>query len=387
MNKYKLYCTGCGLCVSEKKAEFEQDKKGFSRPIEIDSEWCKNVCPASGTQLKYYDSTKVWGSSQKVFLGWSQNEDIRKKASSGGMLTELATYLLDCDLIDEVIHTCVDPASPTKTITTFSRTREELVDKCGSRYSISHPLDAISNLDSHKRYLFIGKPCDVAVLRNYMDLKPELKTVIKYMFSFFCAGLPSCDAQKLLLNKMGTSIEKCNSLTYRGNGWPGYTTAKDANGREFTLKYAEAWGKTLGRDIMRMCRVCLDGIGELADISCGDAWYLGENGKPDFSENEGRNIVFARSEVGLNILNDALQKGYVTLNEIDGFDEYLRQAQYYQFTRRITMGTKIRTMKALFRPVPNYEMRILNTYEKNATKELKQDIAIGTIKRVIKGKL
>lgn len=387
MNKYKLYCTGCGLCVSEKKTEFENDKKGFSRPVEIDREWCKNVCPASGKQLKYYDTTKVWGASKKVFFGWSRNESIRKKASSGGMLTELASYLLDSNLVDEVIHTCVDPDSPTKTISTFSKTREELENKCGSRYSISHPLEVISNLDLQKRYLFIGKPCDVAALKNYIDLKPELKSVVRYMFSFFCAGLPSCDAQDLLLKKMGTSIDQCKYLNYRGNGWPGYTTARDAEGREYTLEYAEAWGKTLGRDIMRMCRVCLDGIGELADISCGDAWYVGKNGRPDFSENEGRNVVFARSEVGLNILEDALQKGYISLDEIDDYDEYLRKVQYYQFTRRITMRTKIRTMRILFRPVPDYEMSVLDTYEKNASKELKKDIAIGTVKRIIKHKL
>lgn len=41
----------------------------------------------------------------------------------------------------------------------------------------------------------------------------------------------------------------------------------------------------------------------MADISCGDAWYLTQEGKPDFSEHEGCNVVFVRSSAGEDVLN------------------------------------------------------------------------------------
>ena len=49
--------------------------------------------------------------------------------------------------------------------------------------------------------------------------------------SFFCAGLPSIDAQKKLLEEMGCN-SRVVSLRYRGNGWPGYATANLENGKQ-----------------------------------------------------------------------------------------------------------------------------------------------------------
>ena len=134
----------------------------------------------------------------------------------------------------------------------------------------------------NKKYAFIGKPCDVTVLKNFQKLNPIIAEMIPITMSFFCAGLPRIDAQKKLLEEMG-----CNgrvvSLRYRGNGWPGYATVNLENGKQCKMDYNTSWGKILGRDIMKMCRFCLDGIGEMADIACCDVWYLTEDNKPNFT--------------------------------------------------------------------------------------------------------
>ena len=59
----------------------------------------------------------------------------------------------------------------------------------------------------NKKYAFIGKPCDVTVLKNFQKLNPIIAEVIPITMSFFCAGLPSIDAQKKLLEEMGLFVE------------------------------------------------------------------------------------------------------------------------------------------------------------------------------------
>lgn len=115
-----------------------------------------------------------------------------------------------------------------------------------------------------------------------MVIKPQLKETIPYLFSFFCMGLPSESAQIKLLKKL--ECKECKSLDYRGNGWPGFATAIDKDSKVHQITYDESWGEILGRDLMPVCKFCIDGIGEMADIACGDAWYLTSENTPDFSE-------------------------------------------------------------------------------------------------------
>lgn len=380
------YCIGCGLCESIGISKLEIDSRGFSHPCQSNADILRKICPSVGIHTNVMNKDNVWGQCLEVCIGWSNNPQVRMKASSGGVLTELAAYMLENHYVDEIMHTAVDETNPTKTITVFSKTRAELESRCGSRYSISHPLNRISEIDFGKKYLFIGKPCDVIALRNYCELEPKMKKAIPYMFSFFCAGLPSNEAQNQLLQKMGTSYDECKSLVYRGNGWPGYATAVSNTGQVSKLEYRQAWGKTLGRDIMKACRVCLDGIGEMADISCGDAWYMNEDGTPDFSEHEGRNIIFARNIEGLEILHSAINDGVIYSEKIADYDTYLRKIQMYQYERKATMQTKLRILRLFGKKPPKYNSKVLKSYSKTIDGRKKRLIALGTIKRVFQGK-
>ena len=380
------YCTGCGLCEAIGISRLENDSRGFSHPCQADAEELRKICPSGGTYTNAMSGNNVWGSCLEVCIGWSNDPQLRMKASSGGVLTELAAYMLENHYVDEVMHTAVDDTSPTKTVTVFSRTRSELESRCGSRYSISHPLNRIGEIDLEKKYLFIGKPCDVIALRNYCALEPKIKKAIPYMFSFFCAGLPSNDAQKQLLQKMGISLDECKSLRYRGEGWPGYATAVSCTGQVSKMEYRQAWGKTLGRDIMKACRVCLDGIGEMADISCGDAWYMNEDQTPDFSEHEGRNIVFARSKEGVELLKNAINDGVIHTEKIPDYDTYLRKIQRYQYERKATMQVKLRMLRLFGKNPPKYSSKVLQKYSRTIDQRIKRQIALGTIKRIFQGK-
>lgn len=94
------YCTGCGLCACQNKAVLRKDEKGFLYPESGDKEWLKKVCPTMSFLESDRDINKIWGREEGVYLGWSTDSSLREKASSGGILTELASFLLDENKVD-----------------------------------------------------------------------------------------------------------------------------------------------------------------------------------------------------------------------------------------------------------------------------------------------
>lgn len=385
-NRYEKYCTGCGLCAAFNKAKLQKGNKGFIYPIEADSTWLKKICPASGNQNQWMDGS-IWGHYNSVQFGWSSDESLRAKASSGGALTEIASFMLEKRIVDSIIHTCVSATNPTGTQACLSTTRDELKARCGSRYSISHPLEIINKLDLTKRYAFIGKPCDVIALRNFLNLSKEYRNVIVYTLSFFCAGLPSDAAQDKLLKELGCNRNDCKCVVYRGNGWPGFATATDENGNEYKMDYDSSWGKILGRDIMPACRFCIDGIGETADIACCDGWYLNKDKTPDFSEHEGRNIIFARTDVGSKLLQQVISEGNLIIEDFPGFESDMAYIQHFQRERRETMLAKRVAMNIMFKPFPRYAWGNLLRYYHGSEFKYSWWTFKGTIKRILLGKI
>jgi len=385
-NRCKKYCTGCGLCSSLNKASLVKDKKGFSHPETGDQRWLSLVCPAEGKHQVWMDKT-IWGRATHVYYGWSLDEKVRAMASSGGALTEIASFLLESHMVDAVIHTGVHNENPTGTMTYISYTRDEMIQRSGSRYAISHPLENFDDLDMSLKYAFIGKPCDVIALKNYMEVNSNVKQIIYITLSFFCAGLPSDTAQNKLLEQLGCEKSKCELLRYRGNGWPGFATAVDTNGKEYKMDYDSSWGKILGRDIMPACRFCIDGIGEVADIACGDAWYLTVDLKPDFSEHKGRNVIIARTPEGNHLLQKIKKQGLLYLVDFADYKEKLVYMQHFQRERKETMLAKKLAMSIMGRPFPKYSLKLLYSYYKGTEIKYSWWTFKGTIKRVLQGKI
>lgn len=252
----------------------------------------------------------------------------------------------------------------------------------GSRYTISSPLSSIAKyLNMDKKFAFIGKPCDVMALRNYAIMDERVNKKILYMLSFFCAGMPSYTAGRILLDRLGMREEECISLTYRGEGWPGNTVAVNKNGNISKMTYGQSWGGILGRDVAKCCRMCLDGIGEAADISCADGWHVVDD-KPDFTEHEGRNVVFVRTKKGEELISKMLSEGVIVKEKCEIED--LKKIQNYQFIRRVTMWDKCLALHIFGKVVPNYSKKFLICMRKNATLKDRLKIFFGTCNRIIK---
>lgn len=380
--KENKFCTGCGLCKSVLKCEMKRTENGYQYPNNLDMKFEKKYCFFENECSSNMGSSYVWGKINHVYLGYSNDKKIRNAASSGGVLTAICLFLLKNKIVDAIIQTRVDDRNPLKTITTINKSADDVMKCMGSRYTISEPLNNILELlEKGKKYAFVGKPCDVAVLRNYMNSNSN--DCIKYYLSFFCAGIPSYKANINLVNSMGFDETKIKELNYRGNGWPGMAICSDGI-KTNSMSYEESWGEILGRDINYICRFCSDGIGEAADIACGDAWYIDSTGKkPTFDEAEGRNVVFSRNEKGTELLIKMKKENLITLTDYENYINELKIIQKFQYLRRTTLFDVLKTLKLFGKPVPNYNMKKLKTISKNVPIKYKLKRRLGIIKRII----
>jgi len=386
--KYKDYCVGCGLCKSEFNCPKYEEKGFIYYDISnVDSEFLKNICPYSGNSQKYVDNN-IWGDFHEMYYGWSKDDKIRYEASSGGILTTMAIFLIEKKYVDGVIQVKASEENPISTEVVCSTSKSDVLKCMGSRYSNSSVLSCLNKIvEKDKKYALIGRPCDILTIKNYQQYYKKYENII-YTMSFFCAGNPSDKANEKLINDMGIkNIEKCVKMNYRGNGWPGYAIAKDNKGKEYKMRYAESWGNYLGRDIRLMCKFCIDGCGAAADISCGDHWLLNSNNKPIFDENNGRNLIFARTEKGNQLLLDALKENYIDIFQYDYNNDKVEYVQPAQFQRTTTVYEKCKAFKLFHRQIPNYKLKKLKQLSKSNSSKNRNRIFLGTIKRIIKKKM
>jgi coenzyme F420 hydrogenase subunit beta len=319
-------CSGCGLCagISDPAAPaivMRDSAQGYRRPVAqapVSAQQARlidAVCP--GANIVHdpaeheADYHPVWGPLIAARLGWSSDPQLRRNASSGGGLSAILTHLLAAGEVDYVVQTAVDPASPVRNALAISGDRDAVFHAAGSRYAPSSPLEDIAaRLDAPGRFAFVGKPCDVAGLRQLARHDPRVNAKVPVMLAFMCAGVPSYRGTSALLKAMGVEDESAvTAFRYRGDGWPGFATAVLADGRRFTMDYDTSWGHILNRHLQFRCKICPDGIGEFADVVCADGWHCDEAGNPLFDEQDGRSLILSRTARGEALLARAMAAG------------------------------------------------------------------------------
>ncbi|CTQ60229.1 Coenzyme F420 hydrogenase/dehydrogenase, beta subunit C-terminal domain [Roseibium album] len=250
----------------------------------------------------------AWGAITGIWEGHAGDDEIRFKGSSGGALTAISQYCLEVLEMHGVLHTGQNRDDPIRNKSRLSRSREELLEVVGSRYSPASVCDGLEMVETApKPCVVIGKPVEIAATRNAMNLRPALEKNVGLTLSFFCAETPPTKATRSLLEKLGVSEGALKSLRYRGYGWPGYfvTQCASEEPKQHWI-YDKTWAY-LQQYRPWAVHQWPDGSGELADISCGDPWYE----EPD-GENPGFSLLVARTRLGREIIEGAIEHGYLT---------------------------------------------------------------------------
>jgi coenzyme F420 hydrogenase subunit beta len=344
----KDLCLGCGLCESisgSQNVKMNFDKNGFLYPkvknYDKDSEEIiKKICPSTNVvnDIPFHDNDNIWGNIEELYSSFSTDVELRKKGSSGGTISAIASYLLESKTVDAVLQVGGDENDYTRNVLKISKNRNDVLSCASSRYAPALMFDKIIDIleTSELKYCFIGKPCDISAIKNLLNVYPKYKDKIKLTIAIICAGLPSMKATEKLITNFEPTLPIKN-LVYRGNGWPGFFSFKDAINSVYKMSYNDSWGNVLGKDIHTRCKICPDGIGLQADVAIGDAWET-KDGYPDFKEKEGQSLLIVRTNIGKDVVNELKNK---KLLEVSGLKAaQLQLMQPYQFNRRKKAGVR-----------------------------------------------
>jgi coenzyme F420 hydrogenase subunit beta len=387
-------CLGCGAClyycehgaVSLINIESVGIRPKFRKFACGGCSDCLSFCP--GYKLDPGLSEKIGGSQNEligptleIWEGHAGDPEIRFKGSSGGVLTALSLYCLERESMEAVLHTGVDPGKPWLNRTVQSRDKKDLLERTGSRYSPASPCEGLGAIEAgNGPQVFIGKPCDAAAVNAVRNRRAELDKKIGLVLTFFCAGPPSTRATLDLIKNLGADVEKVKNLRYRGKGWPGnfYVSWGDEENQN-SLGYKESWGFLADHPRSFRCHLCPDGLGEIADISCGDAWHrYKDNGNPGLS------LVLVRTEKGRKILHKAVDAGYVDLIQASAAEVISAQGL---IQRRKEIFGRLLALKAFMIPTPSFPGFPLRQVWADTPPKVKMRTILGTIKRIVRREL
>ena len=242
---------------------------------------------------------------ENLFVGYSNDFNIRNIGSSGGVGTAVLRYLLDSEEVDAVIGVGFDEHDKERCIYKMIDHSSRVTELSGSKY-VYMPLKPLLDLTQghlDKRLAVVVEPCFVKAIKK---LVPHCK----YVLSFFCGYNITPEATEYLIRKAKVQKKDIYAIEYRGGKYPGGFTVHLNNGisKYFTKEHWELvdllfLDKTCGR-----CRVFLS---LEADIVLGDAWI--RNLKKSTS-------ILINTKEGDRIIQKMYHKNLLSLYDIDRSD-------------------------------------------------------------------
>ena len=358
-------CLGCGLCAAlhPEVIDMGRSEDGDLRPYAKDGfddeamALVSQTCPSLrleglpvevGKMAPYHD--KVWGPYHEMSLAYAHDKAVRHQASTAGILTALACYLLDADMVDAIIHVrAADGTSAPANfgVATLSRTAKQVLAASGSRYGPTAALIDIDRiLSSGERFAIVAKPCDLNALRNLAHHDERVNKHILYWLTLLCGGFQPNEAFQSFLSEQSLSEEGLNAVRYRGFGCPGPTSITYKDGHEASFHYLDFWGEDESQWAMPLrCKICPDGIGEAADIVAGDAWDGASPNREASKTDPGFNSVITRTQKGAALYEAAISAGLIVKSELVDCD-FMSRLQPHQVTKKLAGQARIDGLRA-----------------------------------------
>ena len=334
-------CIGCGLCeaIAPRSITVRKTTTGFEVPVVIGElhdttvDLIYDVCP--GTRVEglpdrlIADDTvvdAVWGPVRRIVRAWAGDPDVRHIGSTGGVLTALAQFLVASGRVEFVLHVKASTTEPSFGEPTMSFTKAEVLAGAGSRYGPTATLRTITDaLDHNQPFAFIGKPCDLAALRNHARHDNQVDELVRYWLTPVCGGFGEPGFTDGFIRSVGIKPDDVTALRYRSYGCPGPTRI-EAGDRVEERHYLDYWGDDDSSwGLPWRCKVCPDGIGEAADIAVSDTWPGGSPNREESETDLGVNAAIARTVVGEELLAAAEAAGALTIERdvtVDDMSDY-----------------------------------------------------------------
>lgn len=201
----KEKCTGCAACQNICPVEavtMELNNEGFLYPrinsnLCIHCEKCKSICPQNHAVEQNLPF--------QVYKAYSNDLEVLKKSTSGGIFSELAKQIIAMGGI--VFGARLN--SDFSVSHYYSETLEGCFDMCGSKYIGSRINNCYKEvkkfLINKKNVMFSGTPCEIAGLKSYLEGTDQSRLLT---CDFICHGVGS---EKVFKNFVSFLEEKNSS--------------------------------------------------------------------------------------------------------------------------------------------------------------------------------
>jgi len=366
----KYLCTGCGTCaaicpVNAIKMEINYDQffPVVNTQLCIKCGKCVNVCPGISISIrkfadKFYPGAKEdfrLGKFRTTYIGYSNDPQIRFEATSGGIATSLAKFLLKNKIVDGVVVTKMCGKNPLIPESFIARTEEGVISAKTSKYTPTSPIGVLKEIKSAKeteKFAIIGLPCHIHGLRKLQEIEPWAKKKIIFSIGLFCGHEVTFSGTKFILERFAKGSKDIESIQWRGRGWPGGISVQYKDGKKIDILHEMYWPPFFSTYFFTpyRCLTCHDLTSELADISLGDAW-LKEIKEHD---NIGTSIIIARSKLGERILKQMTDEKELTLIEIS-YTKVIEAQRGILARKKIGVGSRMKLFRLLSKPIPNYD--------------------------------
>ena len=212
-------CFGCGVCATvcaRHIIDIRLNNDGFYEPQITDAAkctdcgLCTDVCSYSHEDLALTDACI------KSYAAWSNDSQVRRKCSSGGVGFEVGRTL-----IDKGYKVCGVRYNPdtNRAEHYIAATVEELIPSIGSKYIQSYTVDGFKAINRKEKYLVTGTPCQIDSFRRYIrKFRCEDNFVL---MDFFCHGVPSMWLWRKYVAEVEKKIGKITYASWRNKftGW------------------------------------------------------------------------------------------------------------------------------------------------------------------------
>lgn len=308
----KKDCCGCYACYNacpKNCIEMKVDTEGFWYPsVNFDEcihcNVCQNVCPAVNENKT--DNKPV------SYLGYNNNQDIRKSSSSGGMFTPIAEKIINDGGVVfgaafndkfEVEHICVDSV-------------EDLSKLRGSKYVQSKIDDTYcqvkSLLKDGKTVLFTGTPCQIEGLYSYLGKE---RSDNLFTQDIICHGVPSPNVWNEYLKYRANGADiKDVSFRNKKYGWHYFSMMIETDKKRYTKRLDEDLFIKLFLDntILRpSCYACkFKKEVRISDFTLADCWRPAKVKSQIKDDDNGLSMMFVNTDKAKKLFEE-IKSNYV----------------------------------------------------------------------------
>jgi coenzyme F420 hydrogenase subunit beta len=285
------------------------------------------------------DTSSALGSYLKVWLGYSLDEEIRKEAASGGIVSATLIHLLETGQVQGalVCHSAMDGGQLGYRIF-IAKSREEILSAQTSKYYDIPLIQGLKLIEEFPgKVAIVGLPSQINSISRRMAHNPVLAEKIFFRIAIFCGHNSKEELLKAVWKKKGIEESQVAQFFFRKGLWRGKMQVEMKDGTVHRFPFQDfSHYQNLHILSLDRCLNCFDHMGYYADFSTGDVWMQKVKSwgvKPS--------IFLARNERALKVVEEMAAAGKLKADETDRETLYRSQMRSINYHYQLSARAKL----------------------------------------------